>query len=202
MQQQHKMTEARWFKYKKIFSRVKADFVEVAVERLCLLHVSTCEAYPAKSVEKVHSLWLQGGDFTIEFNGVAGMVLKRFKQGEKFRNESVMTCNFVGLRIARDVALVRRDEFKRLIGADLGAPGCSAPLLQLPSYERGFVEGTLLEIDCLPEDARWERVTIFSEHGREYKIELLGVDNIYRREQASERYTQSVNQMIENHAGA
>ena len=117
---------------------------------------------------------------------------------KEFRKEKVLTLVSSGLRVYRDTAFVRKDEFSHHGLGDLGTPECTAKVYRIPSYESGeLVEGTLLEFHQLPKGCKFETVQAFTETGRLHEIELLGPRNTFRKEQAAERYAHTVGGMIE-----
>ena len=53
-----------------------------------------------------------------------------------------------------------------------------------------------MELDVLPSNVRHEIVEMYSETGRSHSVQLLGPDNQLRKEQAAERFEQTLNAMV------
>ena len=194
----HNKISVAWFETTSVFNAHLGDYVVMPSGPVCKIDGVCCEAFPSMFQAEVIVQYNESEEFRLEYALVRRGV-EAAGGASGVRPETVTTLNILGMRLARKMAWVHKDEFARCGGGELGSPGCSAQVLQMPTYEGGVVGqviGTVVEMHDLPPDCRYETVELFLQSGREHNIELLGPSTTFRKARPAERYLAFVNNMI------
>ena len=191
-----KQTQVEWMASQQVFSVAAGGHISQPFGPVCKVDGTAAEAFPLYTLTELLEQ-MKDPLFKKEF-----MLVRQGVQAANLvalRREEVQTESFFGLRMVRQVAFIRREEFSRIGAGELGSPSCSAPALQLPSYSGTpgeLVEGTIVELDEVPPDCHYEMCECFMHTGRKHAIELLGPDRTFRKGQCGERFQQSVSSMV------
>ena len=187
------LVQVKWMSMNRVCSSAANEYIEQAVGDVCCMDGQVCECCPLMAVQEVVDKLNIDKSVSKTFFLLRDNVVE--KELVTVRVESVNAKQGVYVCVIRRVAFVLTDDHKVKIGGTPGENG-APPLVDMPGYDRVVKEGVVMELHDLPSNVRHEIVEMYSEAGRSHSVQLLGPANRLRKEQAAERFEQTVNAMV------
>ena len=187
--------EVDWFLLKKV---VTPDGIYCEpLERYCWACGTTCETWPLEKKEAITGRIQNAAMFRKEFFTIREGVKLATASFKKY-NSHVFSGNGVKCRVFHQTAFVLQADYTQHFGVECGSPGCSAKLSTLFTDDGEAADGAIMALQDIPPTLPFLTVETEAFKSRCYRKSLVSPETAMRPEQAIERYSLALTNMMRN----